>query len=287
MPSRSRSASRSSTDAARDSGATPWRSSLRSLAIVAAAALPLFALERRRHRLAETILHRRAAAREDRLRREAEEREAERVRLSARLITAEQDERRRLSVALHDGPLGSLAGIVLMQDAAVAALRAGETDEATTLIEGALERSRETVQALRDLSFAMEPVVLRDQSFEAAVVALAEQLERGGRIAARLEVSDGDRLGPRAQAALFQTIRETLDQAVRRRPSRVEVVVHRRPDGSFETLVVDDGVEERRRDSTEAIEERARLLGGRVEIETSEKGTAVRISIPAYVAAVR
>jgi signal transduction histidine kinase len=65
------------------------------------------------------------------------------------------------------------------------------------------------------------------------------------------------------------------------------VTVRRLPDGSYEILVADDGVEERRRDSTEAIEERARLLGGRVRIDTSDDGTAVSIAIPAYVAAVR
>jgi signal transduction histidine kinase len=173
-----------------------------------------------------------------------------------------------------------------MQDAALTSLRAGETDEAARLLEGTLERARETVQALRDLSFAMEPVVLRDQSFEAAVAALAERLERDG-CRVDLEVADGDLLAPKAQAALYQTIREALDQAVRRRPARVAATVRRLADGSYEISLVDDGVEERRRGSTEAIEERARLLGGRVRIETSDEGTAVSIAIPAYVAAVR
>ncbi len=59
--------------------------------------------------------------------REAHEREAERARLTERLITAEQDERRRLSIFLHDGPLQSMSGIALMHDAALAALRRAAT----------------------------------------------------------------------------------------------------------------------------------------------------------------
>ena len=43
----------------------------------------------------------------------------ERERLVERIITAEQDERRRLALFLHDGPVQSLAGIALMLDAAV------------------------------------------------------------------------------------------------------------------------------------------------------------------------
>ncbi|MFN8188318.1 MAG: histidine kinase [Gaiellales bacterium] len=282
MPSRSRSASPSSTEPGRG----PF-GALRTLGLALAAAAPILLLERRRHRLAEEQSRRRALLREARLRQESDERDTERGRLSARLITAEQDERRRLSVALHDGPLGSLAGIVLMQDAALASLRAGEAEEATRLLEGSIQRARETVQALRDLSFAMEPVVLRDQSFEAAVSALGDQLARDGRIAVGLEVGDGDLLEPKAQAALYQTIREALDQALRRRPARIDVAVTRLVDGSYRVLVADDGVEERRRDSTEAIEERARLLGGRVRIDTSDDGTEMSIVIPAYVAAVR
>ena len=36
-----------------------------------------------------------------------------------RLIAAEQDERRRLALFLHDGPVQQLSGIALMLDAAV------------------------------------------------------------------------------------------------------------------------------------------------------------------------
>ena len=54
----------------------------------------------------------------------------------------------------------------------------------------------------------------------------------------------------------------------------------------FATEVDDDGVDERRRASIEAIEERVRLLNGRMSIESREEGgTAIRVVMPAYVAA--
>ena len=43
--------------------------------------------------------------------------------LRERLIEAEQDERRRIAVVLHDGPVQSLAGIALMLDADTEKLR--------------------------------------------------------------------------------------------------------------------------------------------------------------------
>src|SRR5919108_664901 len=99
---------------------------------------------------------------------------AEQARLSEQLITAEQDERRRLANELHDGAVQSLSGIALMLDAAVDAIDGGRLEDAKRITESALARHRETIRSLRDLSFGLEPVVLRDQGFSPAVRALAE-----------------------------------------------------------------------------------------------------------------
>jgi signal transduction histidine kinase len=217
---------------------------------------------------------------------EAHERESERGRLAEQLITAEQDERRRLSLYLHDGPVQAMAGIALMHDAALAAIEDGRYEDAAKVIESSLERERRTIQELRDLSFAIEPVVLRDQGFEAAVRALGDQVEQSQGITVATSVAAGERLSENAQAALYQVIREAINQAVRRRPGQIGVTVEELADGGFATEVDDDGVDERRRASIEAIEERVKILNGRLSIEPREEGgTAIRVVMPAYVAA--
>jgi len=217
---------------------------------------------------------------------EAQEREAERGRLTEQLITAEQDERRRLSLFLHDGPVQAMAGLALMHDAALGAIEDGRYEDAAKMIEGSLERERRTIQELRDLSFAIEPLVLRDQGFEAAVRALGDQVEESHGITVGASVAAGERLSEKAQVALYQVIREAINQAVPRRPSQIGVTVEELADGGFATEVDDDGVDERRRASIEAIEERVRLLNGRLSIESREEGgTAIRVVMPAYVAA--
>jgi len=217
---------------------------------------------------------------------EAQEREAERGRLTEQLITAEQDERRRLSLFLHDGPVQAMAGIALMHDAALASIEDGRYEDAAKVIESSLERERRTIQELRDLSFAIEPLVLRDAGFEAAVQALADQVEQSQGITVATTVAAGERLSEKAQVALYQVIREAINQAVRRRPSQIGVTVEELADGDYATEVDDDGVDERRRASIEAIEERVRLLNGRLSIESREEGgTAIRVVMPAYVAA--
>ena len=217
---------------------------------------------------------------------EAQEREAERGRLTEQLITAEQDGRRRLSLFLHDGPGQARAGIALMHDAASAAIEDGRYEDAAKVIESSLERERRTIQELRDLSFAIEPLVLRDQGFEATVQALADQVEQSQGITVATSVAAGERLSEKAQVALYQVIREAINQAVRRRPGQIGVTIEELADGDYATEVDDDGVDERRRASIEAIEERVRLLNGRLSIESREEGgTAIRVVMPAYVAA--
>jgi signal transduction histidine kinase len=219
---------------------------------------------------------------------EAREREAERARLAEQLITAEQDERRRLSLFLHDGPLQTMSGIALMHDAAIAAIRDGRLEDAAKVMEGSLERERETIQELRDLSFAIEPLVLRDQGFGAAVRALGDQIEGSQRIAVTTDVEAGERLTEKAQVALYQIIREAVNQAVRRGPQRIAVLIREGDGGEFAAEIVDDGLGERRRASVEAIEERTQILNGRLDVEHREGGgTLVRVVLPRYLAAPR
>src|SRR5689334_23023440 len=172
---------------------------------------------------------------------EAQVRESERARLSDQLITAEQDERRRLALFLHDGPVQSLSGISLMLDAVIDSLVAHRRDEAQRVLSPARERHRSTIRSIRDLSFNLEPVVLRDQGFAPAVQALAEQLGLAHKLQIEIDVAAADALSEKAQAALYQVLREALNQAVRRGPpTRIGVSVAGRPDGGLEAVVEDD-----------------------------------------------
>jgi signal transduction histidine kinase len=213
--------------------------------------------------------------------------EAERTRLSDQLITAEQEERRRLALFLHDVPVQAMSGIALMLDGVMDAIERGANDDAKRVLKMALGRQRETIRELRDLSFALEPVVLRDQGFGPAVQALADQIVISHKVQVELDIAAGEALAERAQVAIYQIIREAVDQAVRRGPpTRISVRVASVNGGGVETVIVDDSPGERRRRSFDAIDERARTLQGQVTVETSPdgEGTAVRVTLPPYTA---
>jgi signal transduction histidine kinase len=217
---------------------------------------------------------------------EAQVREAERAKLSDQLIIAEQEERRRLALFLHDGPVQSLAGIGLMLDAVIESIERERITEADQVLRSVLERNRETIRALRDLSFNIEPVVLRDQGFRPAVRAFAEQIGLANEVQVDVDVDRAEALTENAQVALYQIIREAVNQALRRGPpSRISIRVAEGHDGSIETIVADDGAGERRRATFDELEERARTLSGQLHVEAGKDGgTAVRVVLPPYAA---
>ena len=207
----------------------------------------------------------------------------EHARLSDQLITAEQEERRRIALFLHDGPVQSMSGIALMLDAVIAAVEGGRTEEAARVLGPALEKQRETIRSLRDLSFELEPVVLRDQGFGPAVSALADQLGMANEIQIDLDVGTAEDLTEHAQVAIFQIIREALHQAIRRGPPTRVTVRVAEGDGVVEAEVADDAPGERRRASFDVIAERARSLSGEMTIEpVPDGGTSVRVLFPPY-----
>jgi signal transduction histidine kinase len=212
------------------------------------------------------------------------ERDDERERLIERIITAEQDERRRLALFLHDGPVQNLSGIALMLDAAVQAIDEGRPEAARAIMGAALERHRETIRSLRDLSFNIEPVVLRDQGFAAAVEELANQLGMAHQVQIEVDVARAAKLGEKERVGLYQIVRESLNQAVRRGPpSRISVTINETPSGQIETIVADNGTGERRTAALEAIGERASTLNGRFSVEQgADGGTAIRVLLPPY-----
>jgi nitrate/nitrite-specific signal transduction histidine kinase len=128
--------------------------------------------------------------------------------------------------------------------------------------------------------------VLRDQGFGPAVRAFAEQVGLSNRIQVDLDIEAADGLAENVRVAIYQIIRDVVNLAVRRGPpSRISISVAEKEDGTVEAVIADDGAGERRRASFDDIEERARTLSGRLDVEAGDDGgTAVRVVLPSYVA---
>ena len=225
------------------------------------------------------------------LRAEAIEREHERELLSARLLGTEEEERRRLAIALHDGPQQSTVGVALMLDAVVDAQRAGDLDEAERILLATRDRAREIVQNLRGLGFMLEPITLRDQGFCAAFSELAHGVGDWHELAIEIDAAAVDDLETGVQVHLYRIAQEALANAVKHaRATTVRAHAERHADGSLTLCISDNGCgsEPEQLDrrglhrGMDAMRERAFGAGGELVVASIPgQGTRVEVVLPA------
>jgi two-component system NarL family sensor kinase len=209
----------------------------------------------------------------------------ERVLLAERLL-AEQEERRRLAELLHDGPVQQLSAISQMIDAGLAAARDGDAARADEILDRGLELARTATRDLRALCEDLEPRALRELGFAMAVDALARRVAARHDVEIVVDAEHGERLGESAQTALYEILRDAVEQAVRRgAPTRIEVTVSETAGGGAELVVTDDGPPERRAAVLESLAGRASALNGRFSSEVRyPRGSTIRVELPASAA---
>ncbi len=199
------------------------------------------------------------------------------------LVVAQELERQRLAMELHDETAQSLV-------AALMALTRFETAESAeqAAARGAELREliQETLGRVRELAVDLRPRVLDDLGLTAAAQRLAATFSERTGVAVEVELNEQERLPTEIELVLFRVLQEALQWVTDRTDAtRVRVTLTRTPAGAvFEVAddgsVVDAGVA----DSRELVSarERLRLVGGRLTIMTPPgAGTIVRAAVPA------
>lgn len=206
-------------------------------------------------------------------------------RASERLLTVEEDERRRIAGELHDGVGQVLTALTLTLDAAEsepdAAVSRRRVASARTLADTALAGTR-------DLSHRIRPTRLEERGLVAAVRDLASQSGFPVVVRADDAASDPQLLGATATVEVYRIIQEALANAAHHSGAPRAQVTLMRKDDRLMVIVTDDG---RGFDPAEVpesgiglagMQERSRLLGGQLSIESApHAGTRVTISVPA------
>jgi two-component system NarL family sensor kinase len=212
----------------------------------------------------------------------------ERARLAenaTRLARAE--ERTRIAREIHDTLAQGLTAIALNIESALHRMDS-RPQLARERLERALRMARENLEDARrsvlDLRSAASP---DDRSLSEALGGLARSFTSDTGVPVRVEAIEGERLAPRTERELFRIAQEALTN-VRKHAHAHEVTVGlKRRGGTLSLSIADDGrgfaARRRRPDSHGLIgmRERARLLGGRLEVRSSlGKGTRVVARVP-------
>ena len=209
--------------------------------------------------------------------------------LAGRLMTAEEDERRRIARELHDGVNQDLAALSI----ALSALQGGlpaDTPEARREEYARLQgRAVELAGAIRHLSHELHPGILQYAGLAAALRSYCREFQREQVLAVACSAKDDLGTIPGDVAlCLYRVAQEALKNTARHaKADHVWVSVER--DGSDLTLIVrDDG---RGFDVADArlggglglmsLDERVRLVGGRITIDTErQRGTTIHARVP-------
>lgn len=201
----------------------------------------------------------------------------------ARLVQAEDLERRRLERDLHDGLQQELVGLLARLGLARNQLRRDRDLAETTLREAQVDAQR-ALEGLQELARGIHPAILTDRGLVEAVE------ERATRMPVPVEVhanglGGGARFPLELEGAAYFFVSEGLANILKyASASRVLVRFHTEP-GQLVVQVKDDGrgfdPAEITKSGLRGLEDRIAALGGRVEVFSEPgRGTELRAFLP-------
>ncbi len=215
-----------------------------------------------------------------------QEREHLRRQLLEGVITAQEEERRRIARELHDSTTQSLTSLMV-------GLRSVEACCDDPHVRGQTEDLRrvigETVEDIHALAVQLRPAALDDLGLEAALERLVAEWEDRHGLQADLMVHLGhQRLPESVETALYRIVQEALTNVARHAQAHSASVLIERHTEEVVAVIEDDGLgfdpQANPRDGNLGllgIRERAALLGGSFTIESDPgQGTSLFVRIP-------
>jgi signal transduction histidine kinase len=224
-----------------------------------------------------------------RLNAQLREREASRRELLRKLISAQENERKRIARELHDDTTQSLAVLVMGLEAAAAAVRSGAGTPRFDEVKALAVRTLEDVhRIIRDL----RPSVLDDLGLYSAVRWYAESTFTPRGVAVRCEISaPRRRLPPEVETALFRVCQEALNNVARHAQAEKVLVQLEQQGETLRIEIEDDGrgfdpapsaaSGGRPHFGLMGIRERVEILGGKLQVDSAPgQGTRLSIEVP-------
>ena len=208
--------------------------------------------------------------------------------LSARLIVAEEEGRKRVARELHDDLSQQIAALSI----GVGSLKRKlplDQEEARERSDRIHQKLVQLAESVRRLSHELHPAVLQYSGLEAALREHVSSFATATKIAARLE-TDGrfEDVPPEVSLCLYRITQEALRNIEKHAKATAAVVRLRAAAGELQLDIEDNGVGVEA-DASEAgaglglvsMEERARLAGGTFRLRSGKnEGTTLSVRIP-------
>lgn len=221
-----------------------------------------------------------------------QQKEELRGQLLAKVIAAQEEERKRIARELHDEPAQALSALIMSIQAAEDALPAA-LDREKKQLERAKVRTVQAVKDIRKLILDLRPTALDDLGLVPAIRWYAENTLQGAGTSVRLQVSGEERRLPsQVETSLFRITQEAVNNVAKYSrasectitlefgEARVAVTVEDNGDG-FDMEEILKSKDQSRGLGLAGMKERATLLGGEFAVYSkSGGGTQIRVEAP-------
>jgi PAS domain S-box-containing protein len=230
--------------------------------------------------IAQMRLRQTLAARADELERLAEERQ----QMLHRIVRAQEEERERVALELHDGLGQILSSVSLFASDLAEEVR----DEARPRAVRVNELIRRAIADSRQLVWSLRPPELERLGLVPALRRLADEISVPD-LTVDLHEQIGDvRLPPESEAVVYRVVQEAVHNAQKHARATAISILLQRHDGHLTTLVEDNGrgfdpsaIPPGRGLGLIGMRERAELVDGTLVVESAEDaGTRVRLMVP-------
>jgi signal transduction histidine kinase len=213
----------------------------------------------------------------------------ERLRyLAAKLVSAQEDERRRLSMELHDEAGQALTALKVNLALVRSSLPPGDLPKK---MDDAIHITECTMDQLRSLAHNLRPPALDTVGLNQTLHDYCQRVARQSDLHVTYQGLDVPDLPGHCQISLYRVLQEALTNVIKHAEARRVQVRLRQEDGATVLDVQDDGRGFNQdpapgENQVEGIgllgiKERMEALGGKVEIETQpEKGTRLVAQMP-------
>jgi signal transduction histidine kinase len=208
--------------------------------------------------------------------------------LSAKLMLAQDEERRRLARDLHDSTGQTLTAIQL--NLSVLLNEFSLSPENRARIEQIVALTNHAMGEVRTISHLLHPPMLDEAGLCMALRTFIEGFEERSRIAVATDLpANFERLSPETETALFRIVQECLTNVHRHSGSKEASIRLARENGWVVLEVADvgrglspanNGSSQKTGVGIRGMQERVRLLNGVMEFLDVRPGTCVRIKLP-------
>jgi len=222
---------------------------------------------------------------------EREEKAQLQAQLLQRVISAQEEERKRIARELHDETSQALSSLVVGLKVIEGACTLEEVQGYLAELKSLTSR---TLDKVHDLALELRPSVLDDLGLIAALQRYTREYSRKYRLPVDFQVIglEEERLAPEVETALYRIVQEALTNSAKYAQAQCVSVLLEQRDGRLRAIIEDDGVgfhaEELLRSGLKekklglfGMQERAALIGGRLTIESAPgAGTTVMVEVP-------